>query len=371
MTRFGLFLVAYLSLIVLPLNNDPTIAGPDTDPWRGFPENLLLDGWARWDSGWYQHIAEHGYMNIAVGPEGQNNVGFFPLYPLLIRALNAVLHDALLSGMVISNLSFLAAVLLFYQMARDRFGTELADRAALLLCVFPFSFYFSAVYSESVFFLLAVAAFFFAERKQWWAAGVFAMLSGTARIAGLALFPALLLLYLKKIDYDWGRIRANVLWLGLGALGPAIYALYLYAEFGDPFLFVRALRVPGWWLEGTMSLQVARQVIAQLFSVQNLMTGNYHLLFAMNILVGGMILLSVIPVFRRQGVAYGVFSLLLVAVGLGQWKGLGRYALAAFPVYIAWAVLLRNRLLFETMVVVSALLLAFLTILFAHWYWVT
>jgi hypothetical protein len=120
-----------------------------------------------------------------------------------------------------------------------------------------------------------------------------------------------------------------------------------------------------------MSLQVARQVIAQLFSVQNLLTGNYHLLFVMNILVGGMILLSVIPVFRRQGVAYGVFSLLLIAVGLGQWKGLGRYALAAFPVYTAWAMLLRNRLLFETVVVVSALLLAFLTILFTHWYWVT
>jgi hypothetical protein len=62
-TRGALFLLAYLSLAVLPLNPDPSVATPAGGPWRGFPTNLWLDGWARWDAGWYDHIAKHGYMD--------------------------------------------------------------------------------------------------------------------------------------------------------------------------------------------------------------------------------------------------------------------------------------------------------------------
>jgi len=69
-TRGALFLVAYLSLAVLPLNPDSSVATPSGGPWRGFPANLWLDGWARWDAGWYEHIAKHGYVDQAVGPAG-------------------------------------------------------------------------------------------------------------------------------------------------------------------------------------------------------------------------------------------------------------------------------------------------------------
>ena len=55
-TRLGLFLLAYLSLAVLPLNTDPNIADPEIGLWRGFPQNRVLDGWARWDSAWYKNI---------------------------------------------------------------------------------------------------------------------------------------------------------------------------------------------------------------------------------------------------------------------------------------------------------------------------
>ena len=87
-TRAALFLLAYLSLAVLPLNPDPSVATPAGGPWRGFPTNLWLDGWARWDAGWYEHIAKHGYVDQAVGPAGQRNLAFYPLYPLTMRLVS-------------------------------------------------------------------------------------------------------------------------------------------------------------------------------------------------------------------------------------------------------------------------------------------
>jgi hypothetical protein len=66
-----------------------------------------------------------------------------------------------------------------------------------------------------------------------------------------------------------------------------------------------------------------------------------------------------------------VFTLLLVLLGTILPTGLGRYVLAAFPVFVAWALLLKDQVLFECAIVVSSLLLALLTVLYSHWYWVT
>src|SRR5262245_55557791 len=77
-TRAALFLVAYLGLAVMPLSPDPAVETSSGTPWRGFPDNLWLDGWTRWDAGWYRHIAVHGYTDAVVGPTGQRNLAFYP-----------------------------------------------------------------------------------------------------------------------------------------------------------------------------------------------------------------------------------------------------------------------------------------------------
>jgi hypothetical protein len=48
-----------------------------------------FDVWNRWDARWYDDLARLGY-NLH-GPNDDKNVGFFPLYPLLVR----MLHDGL------------------------------------------------------------------------------------------------------------------------------------------------------------------------------------------------------------------------------------------------------------------------------------
>jgi hypothetical protein len=369
-TRGGLFLLAYLSLAVLPLNPDPSVATPAGAPWRGFPANLWLDGWARWDAGWYEHIALHGYVDEAVGPAGQRNLAFYPLYPLTMRLVSLAGPEPLLAGILVSNGAFLGALLLIHRMARERFGAEAASRCVLLLSVFPFSFYFSAVYSESLFLLLAAAALFLGERERWAAASVCALLCGATRAPGLALAPALGLLYLEQIRYDVRRLRPDVLWLGLSVLGPFLFYAYLHVEFGDPWLAFKATRVPGWW-QGGFDLRPAERAIRALRSLDNLRTGRFPVVLDLNLLAAAVSAGSLVAVFRRQPLAWGVFALLIVASGVLQPGGWGRYVLPAFPVFLAWALGLERALALAAVTAVSTLLLALLTILYTHWYWVS
>ncbi|TML18593.1 MAG: hypothetical protein E6G39_02920 [Actinobacteria bacterium] len=48
----------------------------------------VLEGWVRFDAGWYRSIAEHGYYFR--GDKEQSSVAFFPVYPLVMRGLHSV-----------------------------------------------------------------------------------------------------------------------------------------------------------------------------------------------------------------------------------------------------------------------------------------
>ena len=147
-------------------------------------------------------------------------------------------------------------------MAQARFGAEAAFRCVVLLSVFPFSFYFSAVYSEGLFLFLAVASLFLGERGHWAWASLCALLCGATRVPGLARAPALGLLYLDRIRFDLRKVRPDVLWLGLSVLGPVLFYAYLQVQFGDPWLAFKATRVTGWWQGGFSLKPVERAVRA-------------------------------------------------------------------------------------------------------------
>jgi len=213
MTRAGLFLLVYLSLMFLPMNQNLPGA------WRAYPNNLFLDGWARWDSSWYKGIAETGYSARSLNAQGQRNTVFFPLYPLTMRLLSLIIPDAFLSGMIISNVAFLIALIVLYQLIRRRYDAGTAGRSVVLLAVYPFSFFFSAVYTESLFLLTVVCAFYFGERRRWVLAGLSAAAAGATRVVGTLTTLALVVLYLEQIGFDWRKVRPNILGLLLGLLG--------------------------------------------------------------------------------------------------------------------------------------------------------
>jgi Gpi18-like mannosyltransferase len=357
-TRLGLLVLVWLSLSLLPV-----VTGEGF--WRAFPNNLFFDGWSRWDSGWYVDIAQNGYSDAL-----QNvylNTAFFPLYPLLIKGLQYLLGNYHAAGLLVSNLSLLAASVLLYKLIEERFSSDIAQKSLLLLLLNPFAFYFSAVYTESLFLLLVVLVFHFGSRKQWALAALFSALAGATRLVGLLTIIPLLYLYFESVGFKWRKLRAGVLWPALGLLGPGSYMLFQALKFGDPFLFVKSQNAPG-WKEG-VNLFSALDALRMTFSWDALKTGDFPAVYAAHVLAF-LVGLSLLIVTRRKlPTAWWIWALVTLLVSFSVWISMGRFMIVIFPLYIGTTLLFKDRQ-FNSVLYFSALLLGLFAIMFSHWYWV-
>jgi hypothetical protein len=171
---------------------------------------------ARWDSEHYLSIAEHGYTLFRCPPPYPagawcGNSGWFPLYPLLVRALGPSYVTA---GAAVSAIArFLTFVLLW---------RELADqpRKNAWLALFTAAAFFGAVYQRTVFpvslfTLLSLATLAFARRRRYLAAGLAGALAATAYSTGFLLAPVLALAALC----DGRRLKSAAVSAGAVLLG--------------------------------------------------------------------------------------------------------------------------------------------------------
>ena len=134
---------------------------------------------SRWDAGWYVEIARDGYRHE---PGSPSNAAFFPLYPVLIRVIHALLflptddYWWLVTAIALSNVALLIGLTYFRALLATDFDETLVSRAITYLLIFPTTFIFSGVYSESLFLALTVAAFYYARTNRWLLACVLAAL---------------------------------------------------------------------------------------------------------------------------------------------------------------------------------------------------
>lgn len=367
-TRAGLAFIAWLSLRALPRLDRYPAQLPDSF----LPDHPALDAWARWDTSHYVAIAQLGYGD-PISPSPDGGVGFFPLYPLLMRGLvelvgvSATPGALAVVGLIIANLAFLVAVPLLARLTADQLGEDAARQAALLLCLAPFGFFFNAAYSESLFLAISLGALLLARRDRFGLAAILAGLASATRLVGLALLPALLLLAWRR-----GAPRGDLLTILLiSPLGTTMYGAYLAWAVGDPFAYFRAQATWGDWNDHV-------RFYASLFLLhpRDALGGDpRHLIIILN-LATALLFLALLPrVWRLLDPGTTLFTTLLVVVqGAFTWVSLGRYLLPAVGVWIvAGALLTRPSWSGWPRAIViasSAILLATLTILFGHGFWV-
>ncbi len=128
---------------------------------------------------------------------------------------------------------------------------ETARLAVFLTAFAPMAFFFSAVYSESLYLALSVGLFWCARQGRWALVGVVGALAAATRSTGIVLIVPALMLYLYGPREDraeealararsgWRRLRPryrlelDALWLLLPALGVVLYLGYLGLSGGD------------------------------------------------------------------------------------------------------------------------------------------
>ena len=191
-----------------------------------------------WDSVWYLHIAEHGYgTRIHITQTGalQTDWAFFPLYPLLIRALSHTLH--ITPGSAALLVAWGTAVLAaygVYAIGHGLHGRAVATVLVALWAVLPHSVVLSLAYTEPLFSALAVWSLFAVLKGRWVVAGTLAALAGLTRPSGIAAAVAVLAAAGYEVVRQRGRVPPG-LWAGavLAPLGLAGYVLWVGRRTGD------------------------------------------------------------------------------------------------------------------------------------------
>lgn len=366
-SRLGLFFANWFSLRVLPRLPFYDTQRPD---WF-LPRTPLLDGWARWDSAHYINVALNGYGLDDPDQVGQR-VAFFPLYPLLIRAM-AFLTGAeetnagyAITAIVAANLCFFIAIPLFAKLAARLTSIEVARTATVLLLVSPFGFFLNAAYTESLFLLLSIAALLFAYDRKWFPASLAIALASATRLFGLALIPAILLIAWR----NRASLRELATIVFVSPLGTMAFFGWLWWEYGDPFAYFNAQANWGGWDD-----RVGNYLDVLLREPGQMLANNQYTIILVNVALAVLWLIALYWVWRHLEPGLALYTTIIVVFHVVYtWNSLGRYLLPALGVYIVAAMLLNrpgwNTWVRETVLITSTIALTLLTILFSHGFWI-
>ncbi|WP_199423564.1 hypothetical protein [Actinotalea solisilvae] len=340
---------------------------PDPSPVLTGPS--WLDGWFQYDAGWYWYIATSGYFYV---PGQQSSIAFFPVYPMAMRGLGALLGDHQVAGSLLAVAAGALAVLLFGRWVWARLPRASAITAIAMIMVYPYAlFLYGAVYADSLFLLAAVGAFLLLERRWYWAAGLVGALATAGRPVGVAVAVGLVVRTLELLAEDRAArdggldrstdvvgSRARRAWRELVAAlrdvrprhatvllsgaGLAAWCVFLWLEFGDPLAFVAVEAAPGW------NQGVGPRTWFKVAYLATLVRGPYPIaalltLQALACLAAVLLLRRVWRLFGWGYAAYTAVVLLIPILGTKDFMGTGRYVLVAFPAMAAAGDLLATR----------------------------
>jgi hypothetical protein len=380
-SRLLVWVVAVVAALIASPDATPSAVAFDA-PGLTHPFGAVLDGafapLARWDSVWYLSIAHDGYAG--------SSTAFFPLYPLLVRALAPFGQPAALLFMAyfVSLVVFAGALFLLRRLAEVELGADAARRCVMLLAFFPGALWFGAPYSESLFLLLSVGAIYAARTGHWAWAGTCAALASGTRSAGIVLVVPLLLIW--WLGGGRSRRARDLAWLALAPFGLAAFSLFLALARGDGFAYLhlqdvwfRSFAGPfGAVVDGAVAAwDGARQLLSgarepvffQPAGGDPFIAAAHNLeLFAFLVFAA----IALVGVLRRLPLPYGAYTVAALALPLSfsvapqPLMSLPRFLAVLFPLFM-W---LATRRGYRLTLAVSVLLLCLITVGLATWHWV-
>lgn len=292
------------------------------------------EGLLGWDAGWYESIARHGYAGA-----GHDSLRFFPLVPLLARALSVLPGLGVGAALVVvANVSALAGVALLAALARHESGDAvIGQRAAWLVCIAPPAFTMVMGYAEATLLVLTVGTFLALRARHWWWAAALGAAAGLCRPIGVLLVVPAVVEGLRRWRAASGAERAR---RTVAAAGPAVgfgaFLGWVGWRYGDALAPLKIQEQP-----------IHRGPVADPFSTlahdASLLLHGQHLGSALHLpwVLFALFLLAVS--FWRWPSSYGAFAaaVLVVALTTANLDGFERYALSAFPLVLAGATMVR------------------------------
>jgi Gpi18-like mannosyltransferase len=307
-----------------------------------FPNNYLSI-FGNFDGQWYQKIALSGYPALNHVPSG--NWAFFPLYPFLMLVAGTFLFgitnipldtSVMLAGFIISNILFFVCVILFYKLSKLLINNKkIALISVAFFCFWGSTFFYSAVYSESLFMALALSAFYLLEKGQTKKSTLAGFFAGFARSTGFIISIPFIYNGLQTRKYRRAILQSFAMFLP--------YILFnVYGYFATGTFPVREVAQSYW--PSTMKIPITQSLILNdmgviVFFTVEAIIGSAPIIYylrkeriAMSDFIFG--------ISKRADLKYWALTLvaavMLVFVGVySQTNSIQRYAIIILPMY--WA----------------------------------
>ena len=205
-----------------------------------------------WDGRWYLEIVRGGYPS-QVPPnityeQLEARAAFFPVYPWLVRVVDAVLPGGdTFAALFVNFVLGAVSVVLVGLLARRLYGVNVAARAMTLYAIFPGSVVLSFAYSEATLIVLAAACMLFLLDERWVLAGLTAMVATATRPNGIAIVAACAVASFLAIRRS--RQWASLVSVVLAPLGFVFFQWYVGTTAGETGVWFRVQREA--WAEGT------------------------------------------------------------------------------------------------------------------------
>lgn len=329
---FRLFSVVLVSWIATTQNPDYVpfgTGGDDTSYW---------DMTRMWDGRWYETIVQDGYPgSLPHGADGkveQNPWAFYPLYPLITKALMFLTGGSF--GVVGSLLSLAfgaAGVCLMAVLLRPRIGAAAALAVTCAFSASPPSPVLQMTYTESLSLLLLMGFLILISRQSWLGASGLAILCGLARpIAvplGLVALVAVVMRWRVREERPIDRTEGGQMILSLVSCGLAglLWPAIAWAVTGVPSAYTQT--EVAWRLDDTVV-----PFVPWLHNFQMLFGDVWGVIWLIAVVVALLVMtcgpwsVALGPELRTWTLGYAVYIGAVVA----PWTSIYRFMLFIFPV---------------------------------------
>ncbi len=216
------------------------------------PDNIFSAMW-KWDSNFYVSIAQHGYLWNGNFHQ-QQNIAFFPLYPIAIRFSHILFGGW--SGFVViipATIIGISSIIAFFVLALLQLPEKQARIATVAYTLFPGSMWFFSAYPVSLINLFIILSMIGLTKKWKIIPYIFAGI-GTSAGPTVVFYSFSIFIYefISKINttyfFELSLIKKikEIFLLSLNGIislsGIAIFMVYQYLIFGNPLAFNDAQR---------------------------------------------------------------------------------------------------------------------------------
>jgi Gpi18-like mannosyltransferase len=323
---------------------------------------VLLGPWRRFDTMHFIRLARDRYVPGAI------HSVFLPFYPTLIRFVSGVLGGQyLLAALLVSNLSTIGYLTVFYALAEREIGAENAGRAQTYAALYPWAFFLLAGYSESLFLFMVTLSFWVARRGWIRVGGLCGALAALTRLQGVTLVLPLLYEKLRARRFRLLPFSVDFLW---ALLPPVALGGFMLVREWAGVESVSSFYSSGW------HHRLAFPWVGMVTNVRNMVAGTAHPTDYLDFLTAWLMIALTVIVWQRLSPVYALYMTIAVLFNISHLRtphpmcSVGRHSIEVFPIFFLLGRWGRNAWLNRLILYPSIALLLYLSGQFVLGGWV-